>query len=208
MCEVMRQPLICLGLGLLLAGCRAPSTDPAATSASAPASAAAAAPPAASEKGEPAVVESAPPLPSDAGSPAPVGGNWLKCYANFQPRTQPDTDVLRLGLMCGPSNGMRKATESRGSELSAAGKQREHRFKAEAGECYRIFAVAEPSVEDLDVEVFAPSGAKIAFDTSDDRWPIVKPDGPFCVFEAGEYRSVVRAQRGHGRYAIEIWRLH
>jgi len=109
--------------------------------------------------------------------------------------------------MCGPSNGMRKAAEAREASLAEAGKEREHRFKAEPGDCYRIFAVAEPSIEDLDVEVFGPTGTKLAFDTSDDRWPIVKPDGPFCVFEGGEHRAVVRAQRGHGRYSIEIWRL-
>jgi hypothetical protein len=150
-----------------------------------------------------------PPGPSsDAGGrAAPVGGNWLKCYANFQPRTQPELEVMRLGLMCGPSNGMRKVTDGREAEVTDAGAGREHRWRAQAGDCYRIFAVGEPSVQDLDVEVFDPRGARIAWDAGDDRWPIVKPDGPFCVFEDGEYRAVVRAQRGAGRYAVEIWRL-
>jgi hypothetical protein len=113
---------------------------------------------------------------------------------------------MRLGLMCGPSNGMRKvaAVESEAVE-GAAG--REHRWQARAGDCYRIFVVGHPVAEDLDVEVFDAKGRRVAFDTTDDRWPIVKPDGPFCVFDAGEYRAVVRAQRGSGRYAIEIWRL-
>lgn len=110
-------------------------------------------------------------------------------------------------MMCGPSNGMRKAHEAKSAKLEE-GKEREHRFSAEPGDCFRIFAVAEPSIEDLDVEVFTPSGTKIAFDTGDDRWPIVNPDGPFCVFDGGEYRAKVRAQRGQGRYGVEIWRLH
>ena len=147
----------------------------------------------------------------DAGAPdgraAPVGGNWLRCYASFAPRTDPELDVMRLGLLCGPSNGMRKLTDARESKLRDGGAAREHRFAAQAGDCYRIFAVGEPSVEDLDVEVFNPKGARIAWDTSDDRWPVVAPDGPFCVFSEGEHRAVVRAQRGAGRYAVEIWRL-
>lgn len=110
--------------------------------------------------------------------------------------------------MCGPSNGMKKLTTAKDVELTTAGAPREHRWQAEAGDCYRIFAVAEPSVEDLDVEVFDPGGKRIAFDTSDDRWPIVQPDGAFCAFVAGEYRAIVRAQRGSGKYSIEIWRLH
>jgi hypothetical protein len=148
--------------------------------------------------------EASAPVP-DGGRVAPSGGNWLKCYANFQPRNRPELDVERLGLMCGPSNGMRKQAHTEGDLTTG---EAEHRFHADAGDCYRIFAVGAPGIEDLDVEVFDPQKTKIAFDTSDDRWPIVKPDAPFCVFEGGDYRAVVRAQRGQGHYAIEIWRLH
>jgi hypothetical protein len=142
----------------------------------------------------------------DGGRAAAVGGNWLKCYASFSPRTRPEIDVLHLGLMCGPSNGMKQVVASGASRIEQ-GKEREHRFDALAGDCYRVFGVAEPSVEDLDVEVLDPAGKQLAVDTSDDRWPIVKPDGPFCVFADGQYRVVARAQRGAGNYALEIWRL-
>jgi hypothetical protein len=159
-------------------------------------------------------LEAGPPSPAEPAlsavvqraQPAPVGGNWLRCYAHFQPRTQPRLDAMRLGLMCGPSNGMRKVAAVE-SEVAEGGAGREHRWQARAGDCFRIFVVAHPSVEDLDVRVFDPNRRQVAFDISDDRWPIVKPDGPFCVFDPGEYRAVVRAQRGGGCYAIEIWRL-
>lgn len=191
---------------LAVSACRERAPAPGAPSASVAASVAPAPIPAPSSTPGSSSAPAAPPAaPSgDAGRPAPSGGNWLKCYAQFQPRARPDLDVMRLGLMCGPSNGMRKAAEAR---ETASSEPREHRFKVEAGDCYRIFAVAEPSVEDLDVEVFGPTGGRVAFDTSDDRWPVVAPDGPFCAFEPGELRAVVRAQRGQGRYAIEIWRL-
>jgi hypothetical protein len=155
-----------------------------------------------------ASTEPAPIAPPPAGArAAPTGGNWRKCHANFQPRDQPELDVLRLGVLCGPSNGMRKVSEAKQAQVADGGAGQEHRWRAQAGDCYRIFAVGEPGIEDLDVEVFAPNGARVALDTSDDRWPIVNPDGPFCVFEEGDYRAVVRAQRGSGRYAVEIWRL-
>ncbi|MEZ4224047.1 MAG: hypothetical protein R3B13_24070 [Polyangiaceae bacterium] len=145
--------------------------------------------------------------PAEAGHPAPVGGLWLACYSGFAPRTQPKLDVMRLGLLCGPQNGMTKLTDTKEADVTEGGKGREHAFEAQAGDCYRIFAVAEPSVEDLDIEVLSPSGRRVAFDSSDDRWPVVKPDGPFCVTEDGVHRARVQAQRGHGRYAVEIWRL-
>jgi len=149
--------------------------------------------------------EAAPEAVPEAGSP--VGGNWLKCYAHFQPRTTPAVDVMRLGTMCGPSNGMRKVTGVPETSVSQDSPAREHRFRASAGDCYRIFAVGSPGIEDLDVEVFDAKGRRVAFDTSDDRWPVVKADGAFCVLDDGDYRAVVRAQRGSGTYAIEIWRL-
>lgn len=141
----------------------------------------------------------------DGGRAAPVGGNWLKCYANFQPRTRPEIDVMRLGLMCGPSNGLRKVTAAEAD--IAEGAKREHRWRASIGDCYRIFAVSAPEIADLDVEVFDAKGARLAFDTSDDRWPVVNADGAFCVFEDGDYKAEVHAQKGAGKYAIEIWRL-
>ena len=131
----------------------------------------------------------------------------MRCYASFQPRTDPKSDVTRLAALCGPSTGMQRLLDAREGEIEDSGLLREHRFSARAGECFRIFAVGQPSIEDLDVEVFGPNGRRLALDTGEDRWPVVQPDGPFCTFEAGEHRAEVRVQRGSGRYAIEIWRL-
>jgi hypothetical protein len=202
----MPQPMralsrLAVSLIVLPIGCS--RLDPAPGAASASASVASSAIPSSSMSAAPVRHEERAP---DGGRAAPVGGNWLKCYASFRPRTLPAVDAMHLGLMCGPSNGMKKVTAS-GSARIEKDSRKEHRFEAEAGDCYRIFAVGEPSIEDLDVEVFDSAGKKLAFDTSDDRWPIVKPDGPFCVFEHGEYRAVVSPQRGEGSYALEIWRL-
>jgi hypothetical protein len=93
------------------------------------------------------------------------------------------------------------------SEVDDAGQGREHRWRVRGGECFRVFAVADPGISDLDVEILGPHARRFAYDTTDDRWPVVNPDGPFCLVRAGEYRAVVRAQRGRGRYAVEIWRL-
>jgi len=138
---------------------------------------------------------------------APSGGNWRRCYANFQPRHEARLEVMRLGLICGPSNGMKKVIEGAESQLAGPADEREHRFTGDAGDCYRVFAIGEPSIENLDVAVYDPAGRRIAIDNTADRWPMLKPEGPFCVRMDGEYRALVRAQRGAGRYAIEIWRL-
>ena len=48
-------------------------------------------------------------------------------------------------------------------------------FEARRGECYRVFAVAEPGVTDLDVVVRSSRGAAIAADHGEDAWPIIAP---------------------------------
>jgi hypothetical protein len=141
------------------------------------------------------------------GRPAPVGGRWLSCYGSFAPQSDPRLDVGRLAQACGPPNGMVKAASFAGELHADAGPPGEHRYTAREGECFRVFAVADPAIEDLDIEVFDSSRRRVAFDDGDDRWPVVRPDGPFCAFDAGEQLIRVKAAHGGGRYAIELWRL-
>jgi hypothetical protein len=80
-------------------------------------------------------------------------------------------------------------------------------FEARRGECYRVFAVAEASVSDLDVVVRSSRGAPIAADHGEDAWPIVQPDRPFCALEDDRYTVEITAKRGTGRFAAEVWVL-
>ena len=129
----------------------------------------------------------------------------MTCYGNYRPTSTPERDVTRLGLLCGPQNGMKLV----GSTLSSEATENavEHPFEARAGECFRIFAVAEASAADLAVEVRDPKGLPVASDHNNDRWPIVNPDGPFCLLDAGKYVVRVHARQGKGKFALQIWKL-
>jgi hypothetical protein len=83
----------------------------------------------------------------------------------------------------------------------------EHPFDVHAGECFRIFAVADNAAPDLSVEVRSPKGVPVASDHNNDRWPILNPDGPFCLLDAGKHTVRVHARQGRGKYALQIWRL-
>jgi hypothetical protein len=80
-------------------------------------------------------------------------------------------------------------------------------FEARRGECYRVFAVAEPAVADLDITVHTSRGTRIAADDGEDSWPIVQPDRPFCPLEDDRYTIEVSAKRGSGKFAAEVWVL-
>jgi hypothetical protein len=117
-------------------------------------------------------------------------------------------DVTRLSLLCGPENGMRRLSKQpmQGS-VTADGPSVVEAFEARRGECYRVFAVAEPGVADLDVVVRSSRGSAIAADHGEDAWPIVQPDRPFCALEDDRVTVEVSAKRGSGRFAAEIWVL-
>jgi hypothetical protein len=144
-----------------------------------------------------------------AETPVRVGGPWVRCYGNFKPSGEPLKDVTRLGLLCGPENGMRRlgdrAIEGTVSEGGAAATSR---FAAKRGECYRVFAVAENTVVDLDVSVLSSHGIAVAADHGEDAWPIVQPDRPFCPLDDDTFSVEVTARRGNGRFAAEIWHLY
>lgn len=151
----------------------------------------------------------APPKPAslDAGAEAapPLFGPFTRCYANFRPTSTAKRDVQRLALLCGPSVGMRRLGDPFEGDASAT--PIETSFVAKAGECFRVFAVAEPPVTDLAVSVSGPGGAVVAEDHEESRWPIVATDGPFCVADAGPYLVRFHARHGEGRVAAEIWKL-
>jgi hypothetical protein len=146
------------------------------------------------------------PAPVLAGRPEPVGGPWVTCYGPFRPTSTAERDVTRLGLLCGPPNGMKLHEPTlRGHAVAEA--VAEHPFAATAGDCYRIFAVAEGPVTDLSVEVLGPGRQRVAADANNDRWPVLDPEGPFCVTESGSHTVRVQARTGHGPFALQIWKL-
>jgi hypothetical protein len=162
-----------------------------------------------------------PRAPADAGgadaaaeapdSPTPpvrVGGPWVRCYGGFHPEGDPVKDVTRLAFLCGPENGMKRLSKAAiEGTVKEGGPGVTDTFEARRGECYRVFAVAEPSVADLDVVVRSSRGAAVAADHGEDAWPIVQPDRPFCPLEDDRYTVEIGAKRGTGRFAAEVWVL-
>lgn len=144
----------------------------------------------------------------EAVSPVRVGGPWVQCYGQFKPSGEPLKDVTRLGLLCGPVNGMRRLEPEPFEGTVTAGQLPvTRRLEGKRGECYRIFAVAEPSVLDLDVQVLSSRNVAIAADHNEDTWPIVQADRPFCPLADDTLAVELSTRRGGGRFAAEVWVL-
>jgi hypothetical protein len=78
-------------------------------------------------------------------------------------------------------------------------------FKAEANHCYRAYAVAASSIQDLDLLLKDGTGALAGEDSTDDPTPVVLENGAVCWKSADDATLVVSIGAGNGAYATEIW---
>jgi hypothetical protein len=140
--------------------------------------------------------------------PVRVGGPWVRCYGGFHRSGDPLKDVTRLSMLCGPLNGMKRLTDPTiQGAVQEGGPALEQPFEAKRGECYRVFAVGEPSIIDLDVTIRSSRGAAIAADHGDDGWPIVQPDRPVCPLDNDRWTIEISSKKGGGKLAAEVWVL-
>jgi hypothetical protein len=164
-------------------------------------------------------------LPSaDGGEPAapdplqrPIsraGGLWTSCRNGFRPSGEPRRDVERLGLMCGPQNGMTRLGDTMTGHTADPVA---HTFAAKAGACYRVIGVADDGVRDLDIGVLSGvrgvpaaatgSGMRLYSDHGDEPLAIVERERPFCSLEDDTFTVAVSAGEGQGRYAVQVYGL-
>lgn len=136
-----------------------------------------------------------------------VGGMWVSCYGRFHTSGKPTADVTRLAMVCGPENGMTRASELLRGSIIEDGTASTHPFEAKRGECYRVFSVGGGDIGDLDVTVKSSRGSRLAADDTQDNWPIVEPDRPFCTFDDDTFVIEVTSEKGSGPYALEVWKL-
>ncbi len=152
----------------------------------------------------------APPLepgvPPGALLPSPVGGPWLACHQHFRPEAGAARDLTRLAMLCGHVNGMRAVGPVEEGDVAEGGETRAHPMALKAGECVRLFAVADAPVEDLALALSSATGV-LANAAPGARWALTLADRPLCVAAEGEYSMQVRARKGSGRYAAQAWRL-
>ena len=139
---------------------------------------------------------------------AEAAGLWTSCYAGFQPSGDPVRDVTRLGLLCGPANGMVAYDDAPlTGRLDPTKGPLRYQFDANKGDCFRLFAVSEPTIPDLDVVVRSSRGTNVARDLTASTWPIVGADGPMCAFGRDLFTIEVSARAGSGGFAAQLWVL-
>jgi hypothetical protein len=133
------------------------------------------------------------------------GGTFESCYQGFRSTGAVEQDLARMTSLCGPPNAMKpvspviQGTQSQHDSISR------FTFHGEMGRCYRIFSASERSVHDLDLAMLDPDKNVVGHDTNEDAFPMLNPDGPFCLTRPGVYTVLVSVEKGAGRYALQVW---
>ena len=162
--------------------------------------------------GDPAPSETA--LPRPVGSPPstparpPSGVTHTNCFVGINLTMEPEADLANVTRRCGTPMGMSPVGPPIVESLQAGQPMHEYGANLEAGGCYRIFAIGGRGVEDLDTGLKTPSGEWVSKDILDDAFPILNPEGPFCVREAGRYKLLVAVAKGSGKYAVQLWKVN
>jgi hypothetical protein len=146
-------------------------------------------------------------LPFEAPPIALSGAPFVRCSEGFVPSRDPLRDATRLGLSCGPSTGMVPALEPHEGAIAQERTDLRLPLRLTEGACYRVHAVGDEGIAELDAELVSSRGVTIARDHAEGRVATIHPDRPVCAVGDDDATIVVRAREGSGRAAVSAWRL-
>lgn len=129
---------------------------------------------------------------------------WVRCSAGFTTSGDVARDVLRLGVICGPSTGMHASGPKFAGTLTG---QASTSIQVDlARECVRIVAVAGGSIEDLEVELLSKSGQSLGMVNLDKPWAVLPADKPLCTPYDATHTVRLVTHGGEGPFALRVLR--
>ena len=164
--------------------------------------------PAPAPAGDPAPSPQGMPRPVDTAHAASSGVTHQNCFVGLDRTFDAAADLTAITRRCGEPMGMTPVGAPIVDSLAAGQQMHQYGVDVEAGACYRIFAIGGRGVEDLDTGLKDPSGEWVSKDILDDAFPILNPDGPFCVRQGGRHTLLVAVAKGSGTYAVQLWKVN
>ncbi|HEX4336241.1 MAG TPA: hypothetical protein VH062_10030 [Polyangiaceae bacterium] len=154
----------------------------------------------------PAPIARAESTPDEPSMEEPGKTAWETCYSSFAPSGDAEGDLTRLVRDCGTTGGMRAITKVKLGTQSSQDPVDRYAFQVPGPDkCYRIYAVGDSAVKDLDLLLRGPSGTSMVADITHDSWPVLPPREPVCISEPGLYMLEVSVYKGAGKYALQVW---
>lgn len=129
------------------------------------------------------------------------------CWQDVPLTGQHEKDWATLIEKCGAPTGMMEYVAPRKGRMHHKHDKRDtYIMKVSKDQCYRIFAVADGSMEDMDIMVTRPNGALLADDKTKSPAAIIHNDHPWCPDDDDELHFHVEVDGpGHGHYTFGAW---
>ena len=143
------------------------------------------------------------PRPSPTTTPRPEAS----CYEAVKRTGDPEKDIVSVGAACGEKFGLAPQGDAFVRKLSQEqGWQRQFELEFQAGACYRIFAVGDNGIEDIDIGIKNSKGEQIAVDGQHGPVAVLNPDGPICAKVTENVVVLAKVEKGAGRYGFALWK--
>jgi hypothetical protein len=144
--------------------------------------------------------------PGDGASEFPMASaKDAECTKGIGYTGKSDKDYEALTGKCGAPTGLKGYAKKVTGKLDEKHLRDVYTFKMAGGFCYRFFAVADDTVDNLDIRVQRPEGGLVSIAASKNFVAIMDPDRVWCKTHDREFRLVVETSSGHGSYSFGVW---
>jgi len=150
-------------------------------------------------------VASTPQQPSKPRPRAAAPAEEMPCDAHFESKGVMADDLSSLTRMCSTPHRELELSPAREGRQAQSDSVDRYFFTAERGRCFRIYAVGDGDIADLDVQLVAPDGRVLASDQTHRGQAVAPPSAAACVPATGTYTVEVSTARGEGRYLMQVW---
>lgn len=113
-------------------------------------------------------------------------------------------DYDALVAACGAPTGLKEYVRHVTGRLDAQHPRDTFRLKMIAGMCYRMFAVGDESVSNIDVRVQHTDGSLVSIDDSKQAVAIIDPDQTWCKKHDRDFDIIIET-KSPGRFSFGVW---
>jgi hypothetical protein len=133
----------------------------------------------------------------------------LGCWQGMELSGNAAKDFAALVARCGTPTGVAEYVHPAKGYLHHAHDQRDSfKIPLEEGYCYRYFAVADATIDDLDILVTRHGGDVVGNDQSKGQVAIIQSDKPWCMDDDVEYEFEIGVDgrgQAQGNYLLGVW---
>jgi hypothetical protein len=146
--------------------------------------------------------------PPDTGSKkitAKHDAAWATCHASYKPASKDlAAEAGKSAKGCEATTKMKAVGKPEKGTQADTNPPQTIKLQGKAGKCYRVYAMADAGIKDLDLLLKDSTGAVGAEDSTDDPSPVLVEDVAFCFKEDDAASIVVSVGQGKGSWALTI----